>query len=55
MGKFHRKLLGVIIDSNLKFDIHVNSLIKIAGRKLTAMSVQSFQFLQSKNVNKIIF
>ena len=32
------KLLGVIIDSNLKFDIHVNSLIKIAGRKLTAMS-----------------
>ena len=32
------KLLGVIIDSKLKFDIHVNSLIKIAGRKLTAMS-----------------
>ena len=32
------KLLGVIIDSNLKFDIHVNSLIKIAGRKLTAVS-----------------
>ena len=32
------KLLGVIIDSKLKFDIHVNSFIKIAGRKLTAMS-----------------
>ena len=28
------KLLGVIIDSKLKFDIHVNSL----GRKLTTMS-----------------
>ena len=35
---FSEKLVGVIIDSNLKFDIHVNSLIKIAGRKLTAMS-----------------
>ena len=32
------KLLGVIIDSKLKFDIHVNSFIKIAGGKLTPMS-----------------
>ena len=47
MGKF--TLLGVIIDSKLKFDIHVNSL---TGRKLTAMSHYPGK---TKNVNKIIF
>ena len=51
------KLLGVIIDSKLKFDIHVNSLIKIAGRKLTAMSRLSrvLSFSKLRMLIKIIF
>ena len=34
----HKKLLGITIDSELKFDEHVNSLCKKASQKLNALS-----------------
>ena len=34
-------LLGVIIDSKLKLDKHVESILKSAGRKLSALSRMS--------------
>ena len=51
------KLLGVIIDNNLEFDIHVNSPDKNCWKEITSnvQTVQSFKFFQTKNVNKIIF
>ena len=39
------EMLGVIIDSNLKFDSHINTLCKKVGKKLNALTRVS-QFLQ---------
>ena len=42
------KLLGVTIDSDLKFDIHVNNLCKKATQKLNALA-RSSGYMDSSN------
>ena len=41
------EMLGVIIDFNLKFDSHINTLCKKVGKKLNALNTVS-QFLQPR-------
>ena len=36
-----QKILGVIIDRNLKFEEHVGQILAVAGRKLTALATMT--------------
>ena len=48
--KYH-KILGIIIDNELKFDIHINSLCKKANQKLHALArISNFMSLEKRKV-----
>ena len=51
------KLLGIQIDSQLKFDNHVQNICSKAGRKLSALTrmVPYLSFLKKKNTIKEFF
>ena len=63
MGKNHirestsEKILGVQIDAKLKFDKHVDYLLKVAGRKLTIIARMSIilSFSKLRLIDKIVF
>ena len=49
----HEKLLGVTIDKDLKFNLHISTICNKAGRKLTALGRLSR--LMSLNKRKVLF